>query len=199
LVNNTLNGTLQANWAQLVNLTTLELSGNQFRGSLPAAWRQIGVSAGSPASIRVANSPLVTGSLPAAWGSFNATSPPWNLALLDITNSALTGVVAVATWLYNMTLWGLTCTADASALDMATCSVSRTHDCNLPFMCCCTVCCAGPLPSTWSSFSNSTGTQLLLSGNLLQGGIPDTWGSKINVGSSSTGSGWRQLVLDNNP
>lgn len=91
LANNALNGTLQANWAQLVNLTSLDLSSNQFRGSLPAAWRQLGVAAGSAASIQVQNNTLVTGNLPAAWGSLNATNQTWSLSLLDITNCSLTG------------------------------------------------------------------------------------------------------------
>jgi hypothetical protein len=91
LANNALNGTLQANWAQLVNLTSLDLSSNQFRGSLPAAWRQLGVAAGSAASIQVQNNPLVTGTLPAAWGSLNATNQTWSLSLLDVTNCGLTG------------------------------------------------------------------------------------------------------------
>jgi hypothetical protein len=60
----------------------------------------------------------------------------------------------------------------------------------------CAVLYAGSLPSSWSYLSNSTATTLLLGGNLLQGNIPDTWGSK---GTSSIGSGWQRITLDNNP
>lgn len=87
LANNHLTGALtQLNWTTDRGLRFLNLSGNQFTGSLPVAWSQLR----GPVAVDVSRNKL-TGPLPGEWGTAGADGQSMALELLDVSANAITG------------------------------------------------------------------------------------------------------------
>jgi hypothetical protein len=87
LANNNITGNLEAlSWTRPSLLRSLNMSGNQMTGVLPASW----VDLRGPVRIDISRNRL-SGTLPSVWGATGADGQTLALSLLDVTSNFITG------------------------------------------------------------------------------------------------------------
>ncbi|KAL4437441.1 hypothetical protein ABPG75_004580 [Micractinium tetrahymenae] len=139
-------GPLPAALANLSAVTTINLQGNELRGTLPPEW---GAQGALPALQNLyLNDNQFTGSLPSSWGAPGSFP---QLSLLRLDDNRLTGGLPGS--------WG----GNASLPNLL---VLRLFSNDL----------GGPLPTTWGSPGAFPRLQsLALQNNSLTGGVPSSW------------------------